>query len=179
MINDYEATKPMTVDAVPVEASTETNGPVISTLNTLIEVCRDGEHGFEAAADGIDRADMKTLYYSISQERGEFASVLEEIVGSLGGSSEMDGSISISTRIGFMGLRAAIDAKNDEKILDECELGQDIARDAYATAGRRTLPPAIASIVAEQAHAIIAAHDRIKRIRDEDHHIVKAAASRL
>ena len=51
MINDYEATKPMTVDAENVERSgyggTVDNDTVISTLNNLIETCRDGQKGVD------------------------------------------------------------------------------------------------------------------------------------
>ena len=47
MINDYEATKPMTADAIPSYPDTTSNDDVISTLNGLIQTCKDGEEVLE------------------------------------------------------------------------------------------------------------------------------------
>jgi hypothetical protein len=87
MINDYEATKPITTDAT-FESTTASNDDVISTLNGLIETCKDGQNGFKEAAEGVDRSDLKSLFYEFSQQRSQFAGELQSLVQSLGGDPE-------------------------------------------------------------------------------------------
>ena len=55
MINDYEATKPMTSDAEPIGDRTMSNDDIVSTLNSLIETCKDGQEGFKHAAEGVEQ----------------------------------------------------------------------------------------------------------------------------
>lgn len=73
MINDYEATKPITSDATIPGSGTMSNDEVISTLNGLIETCKDGQQAFAEAAEGVDRSDLKSLFYEFSQQRSQFA----------------------------------------------------------------------------------------------------------
>ena len=176
MINDYEATKDMTTDAIPVAPSTDSNESVISTLNGLIEICRDGQQGFKDAAEGVAHSDLKTLFYSFSQQRAEFTGILQELVRSLGGTPENEGSFSGAVHRGWMDLKAAITGKDDAAILNECERGEDSAKAAYAEALAKSLPSNLADVVAQQAHAIHASHNRIKELRDTESHRVKTAA---
>ncbi len=172
MINDYEATRAMTTDTVPVESSTYSNESAISTLNGLVEVCLDGQEGFKQAAEDVKQFDLKTLFQSFSQQRGEFARILQETVRSLGGTPEDAGSFSGAVHRGWTDLKSAITGRDDAEILDACERGEDSAKEAYAAAAGKSLPPNLADVVAHQHHAIIAAHNRIKELRDvEDHRI--------
>ncbi len=45
-----------------------TNDNAISTLNSLIETCKDGQNGFKEAAEGVERSDLKSLFYECSQQ---------------------------------------------------------------------------------------------------------------
>src|SRR6478752_3719422 len=85
MINDYEATKPMTTDAEPVGDAVVSNDDIISTLNGLIETCKDGQEGFKQAAEGVERSDLKSLFFEFSQQRAHFAGELQQIVQTLDG----------------------------------------------------------------------------------------------
>ena len=51
--------------------SNATTKDYISTLNGLIETCKDGEQGFRSAAEGVQRADLKTLFNSTSTNAKE------------------------------------------------------------------------------------------------------------
>ena len=144
----------------------------ISTLNGLIEVCLDGQEGYKQAADDVKRSDLTTLFRSFSQQRGEFAGILQEMVRSLGGTPENAGSFSGAVHRGWTDLKSAITGRDNASILDECERGEDSAKDAYAAAARKSLPLNLADVVAHQHHAIIAAHNRIRELRDlEDHKV--------
>ncbi len=66
---------------------------VISTLNGLIETCKDGQQGFQTAAEAVKDSDLKTLFHSYAQERGRMVAELQAEVRSLGGDPEKSGSV--------------------------------------------------------------------------------------
>jgi hypothetical protein len=51
---------------------------VASTLNQLIQTCRDGENGFASAATAPEEPSLRRLFQSYSQQRTEFAAEQEE-----------------------------------------------------------------------------------------------------
>jgi uncharacterized protein (TIGR02284 family) len=44
------------------ETKKELNEDVISTLNGLIETCKDGQEGFQSAAEGVKNSQYKQLF---------------------------------------------------------------------------------------------------------------------
>ncbi len=148
--------------------NTVNNDDVISTLNGLIEICKDGQDGFKNAAEGIERSDLKKTFYEFSQQRSEFVGVLQQTVRSLGGDPEKTGSFSGAVHRGWIDLKSAITGKDEGAILNECERGEDYAKDAYTDALKTNLPANVADIVSQQSHAILAAHNRIKALRNQE-----------
>ena len=165
MVNEYGTSRSMAEDD-SIKSDYESNDDVISTLNGLIETCKDGQEGFQTAAEGVERSDLKTLFYEFSQQRAEFAGVLQELVRSLGGDPEQSGSTSGALHRGWMDIKSAITGQDDEAILNECERGEDSAKDAYREAMEMKLPASIADIISQQSQAILAAHNRIRSLRD-------------
>src|SRR5262245_47297624 len=53
---------------------------VISTLNGLIETCKDREQGFKTAAEGLNDTQVKTMFQLYSRQRGEMARELQNEV---------------------------------------------------------------------------------------------------
>jgi uncharacterized protein (TIGR02284 family) len=47
------------------------NDNVISTLNNLIETCKDGQDGFKSASEGVKTSEIKTLFSTYSQQRSQ------------------------------------------------------------------------------------------------------------
>ena len=166
MINDYEATKPITEDATPISTTSVDNDEVISTLNGLIEICKDGQQGFKEAAEGVERSDLKTLFYEFSRQRGTFSAELMDLVRSLGGEPETDSSVTGSIHRAWINLKSAITGKDDNAILNECERGEDAAKAAYKEAAEMSLPANVLETVRTQYSSVLAAHDRIKALRD-------------
>lgn len=164
MINDYEATKPMTTDAEPI--GTASNDDVISTLNGLIETCKDGQNGFKEAADGVKRSDLKSLFYEFSQQRSQFAGELQSHVRSLGGDPEDSGSTLAALHRGWINIKSVVTGKDDEAILNECERGEDSAKNNYRSALESGLPSNVLDVVQQQYESILSAHDRVKALRD-------------
>lgn len=169
MINDYEATIPMTHDAtISGGTPAETNDSVISTLNNLIETCKDGQEGFKEAAEGVERSDLKSLFYEFSQQRAEFVGVLQGLVRSLGGDPETGGSVSGAIHRGWINIKSAVTGQDEGSILNECERGEDHAKEAYAEALKLNLPANIADVISQQHQSVLAAHNRVRALRNAE-----------
>lgn len=178
MINDYEAKKPITTD---VERITDTeavsNNDVISILNRLIETCKDGQEGFQTAAEGIERSDLRSLFYEFSQQRAQFAGELQSLVQTLGGDPENAGSFSGALHRGWINIKSAVMGKDEASILNECERGEDAAKNAYRDALRDSLPTYIYETVQTQYASVQQAHDRIKALRDAANNKTSSSAT--
>ncbi len=138
---------------------------IISTLNDLIETCKDGERGFRQAADAVKDSNMQTLFREYARQRSEFASRLQRQVSRLGHELEQPGSVTAAVHRGWMGLKAALSG-GGEAILDECERGEDSAVEAYRGALEKNLPSGIQAIVQRQYEQVQRAHTRVRELRD-------------
>jgi uncharacterized protein (TIGR02284 family) len=170
MINEYNQPTPMPdtfgdrTDAAP------SNDDVISTLNGLIETCRDGQEGFKQAAEGVERADLKTLFYEFGQQRATFVGELQDVVRTLGGDPENSGSFAGTLHRGWINIKSVVTGKDEEAILNECERGEDAAKKAYKDALDTALPAYVAQTVQDQYTSVQSAHDRVRDLRDTFHH---------
>ena len=138
----------------------------ISTLNTLIETCKDGQEGFKQAAEGIRRSDVKTVFYELGQQRAKFAGELQTLVRELGGDPETTSSTAGALHRGWINIKSLVTGKDDAAILNEAERGEDFAKKAYKDALAQTLPANVLTIVQKQADQVMKAHDKIRDLRD-------------
>src|SRR5215216_6843247 len=92
---------------------------VISTLNELIETCRDGQEGFRTAAEGVKSAELRELFRGYARQRANFVGALQDEVRHLGGEPEQTGSLVASLHRGWMGLRAALEGGDERAIAGE------------------------------------------------------------
>src|SRR4051794_39381960 len=166
MINDYEATSPITSTDINNGTENFSNSDIASTLNELIETCKDGQEGFKQAAEGVERSDLKSLFFEFSQQRAQFAGELQSLVQSLGGDPENSGSMAGALHRGWINIKSAVTGQDDEAILNECERGEDAAKDAYKSALGSNLPANILDTVQTQYESIQSAHDRVKALRN-------------
>lgn len=142
------------------------NDNVVSTLNNLIQTCWDGREGFQQAAEGVKDSSLKTLFYEYSQQRAQFAGDLQNLVRDFGVEPEDSSSIAGAIHRGWINIKSAVTGQDDAAILNECERGEDVAKNAYKDALAADLPANIASVVQTQATAVQQAHDRIRGLRD-------------
>ncbi len=145
---------------------TMTNDNVISTLNGLIETCKDGQDGFKTAAEGVERSDLKSTFYELGQQRSKFSGELQTLVRELGGDPEDSGSVSASLHRGWINIKSAVTGQDDSAVLNEAERGEDAAKKAYKDALAENLPTNVKTVVQKQAEAVNAAHDKVRDLRD-------------
>ncbi len=143
-----------------------TNDNTISTLNNLIETCKDGQNGFKEAAEGVERADLKSLFYECSQQRSQFVGELQSLVREFGGDPENSGSVAAAIHRGWINIKSAVTGKDETAILNECERGEDSAVSSYKDALEEDLPANARTTVQNQANTVKATHDKIKGLRD-------------
>ncbi|MFN2453407.1 MAG: PA2169 family four-helix-bundle protein [Pyrinomonadaceae bacterium] len=141
------------------------NDTAISTLNNLIETCKDGENGFSTAAEGTKNAELKTLFTTYSQQRAQFATELQGAVRGLGGDPEKTGSVVASLHRGWINIKSAVTGESDAAIIAECESGEDSAKANYEEAMKENLPANVKSIVERQYGMVKEAHDRVRDLK--------------
>jgi uncharacterized protein (TIGR02284 family) len=149
------------------------NKDVISTLNDLIETCKDGEEGFRTCAEDIKDAQMKSFFTGRAQSCAEAAAELQQEVRTLGGDPETSSSVSSALHRRWIDIKSVVTGKDDESILNECERGEDVAKRSYANALEKPLPANIKSIVERQHQGVLRNHDQVKAMRNQ----VRAAKS--
>ena len=147
-------------------ADAPTNDDMISTLNGLIETCRDGQEGFKEAAEGVERSDLKSIFYEYSQQRASYVGDLQSLVQTLGGDPENTGSVAGTLHRGWINIKSAVTGQDDGAILNEAERGEDSAKNAYKDALALALPDYIRQTVEKQYAGVQEAHDKVKALRD-------------
>jgi uncharacterized protein (TIGR02284 family) len=143
-----------------------TTKSISSVLNSLIETCKDGQHGFGTAAEDVKDASLKSLFQELSMERGRFVDELQHLVRSVGEEVEQSGSTAGVLHRAWIDLKSAISSGSEHAILAECERGEDSAVAEYRDALEHDLPARIRAVVQQQYVAVQQAHDRVRDLRD-------------
>ena len=140
------------------------NEEVISTLNNLIETCRDGQNGFQTAAEGIKNSELKELFYNYSQERARFVGELQDEVRRMGGDPENTGSVAATLHRGWINIKSTITGEDESAVISECERGEDSAVANYRDALNTDMPANVRQIIERQFSSVKQAHDRIRSL---------------
>ena len=159
------------------QTNTATNDDVISMLNNLIETCRDGQNGFQTAAEGVQNSNLKSTFYEFGQQRAKFVGELQALVRELGGDPEDSGSVAASLHRGWINIKSTITGQDDAAILNEAERGEDIAKNAYKEALELSLPSNVLSVVQRQYTDVQAAHDTVRDLRNASNNESTSATS--
>jgi uncharacterized protein (TIGR02284 family) len=139
----------------------------IKTLNDLIEVLKDGEHGFKTAADDVKVPDLSLVFTRYAVQRAEFVSELQARVLALGADVETSGSVAGSIHRGWINLKSALSSNEPHAVLSEAERGEDSAVAAYRKAlEQEDLEAVTRDLVSRQYADVKAAHDHVKMLRD-------------
>jgi uncharacterized protein (TIGR02284 family) len=127
-------------------------------------ICKDGEEGFRAAAEGVQKPELRTLFQEYAQQRAKFASELQSLVSRLGGRAEDSGSVGGALHRGWMNIKSAVTGKDEGAIIAEAERGEDVAVETYRKALEKDLPGDIRDVIERQYKQILEAHNRIRSL---------------
>ncbi|GAC1658433.1 MAG: PA2169 family four-helix-bundle protein [Acidobacteriaceae bacterium] len=139
---------------------------VLATIENLIHVCKDGETGYVHAAAVITDPNLKSWFEEQSRERHTFLQELKEIASGLG-EPKPDTSGSVAGTLHRAWFEAKADVGfGDDSVVSSVESGEDAAKDAYQKALQENLPDNVRTIVTRQQQSVIAAHNRVRDLRD-------------
>lgn len=139
---------------------------ILSTLNDLIETCKDSQEGFQSAAEKLKDPEIHTLFLKFYLQRSEFAGELQAEVTRIGGEPSISGSTAGAIHRGWIGLKTALASDTDHAILEEAERGEDAAVKNYIEVLRKDLPSDLEGIVSRQFHEIQHTHHTIRELLD-------------
>ncbi len=145
----------------------EKNEDVISSLNDLIETCKDAERGFRTAAESTRKdmnPELRTLLNAHAQQRARFAAELQNEVLHRGGDPAKSGHVSAGFQRGWMNLNLALSGNTEASIVAECETSEQSAMRNYEAALKTNLPSDLFSIVQDQYAQIKQAHARLRSL---------------
>jgi len=157
--------------ALDSDTTTTTNDDksLVTMLNGLIHVCREGHDGYMQAADGITSSAYKTMFAEYAHQRGRFASQLANVVVDYGGEPDDDGHAMKLFSHGWVGIEPAIMGGDYGAIFAECESSDAAAKNAYERVLEKALPKNIAVIVNQQYGQIVEAYGRIHNLLEAYH----------
>jgi uncharacterized protein (TIGR02284 family) len=147
-----------------------TRAAVIPLLNGLIEICRDGEEGYRAAAESVKNPDLRALFSSLSHQRQQFARDLAWMIRDLGAPVEQSRMVAGAIPRGWARLKFVPTSGDEESLLAECEQGEDSAVAKYREAlGDEKLPARIHDVLRLQLMGVEGAHRHLREVRENFH----------
>ncbi|MGH9495329.1 MAG: ferritin-like domain-containing protein [Candidatus Sulfotelmatobacter sp.] len=142
------------------------NDKTLSVLEDLIETSKDGQKGYQDAAEHVKRADLKTYFNEQTLVRAKFAEELRAELSRLGKPDKKpSGTVSGAMHRAWIDTKVALGG-GDKTILESVETGEDRAKEAYQKALSEPLPSDIATIIRRQSVSIQQTHDKVKSMRD-------------
>lgn len=142
------------------------NDDIISTLNDLIEVSKDGEEGFRSSAEHVDEPQLKTFFLRRSYEVATSVQELQDLVRSLGGEPASSTSLGGALHRRWIAIKTALTSNDTVAVLNETERGEDVALATYRKAAEKDLPTHIRFVVVRQLEGAKRNHDQVKQLRD-------------
>jgi uncharacterized protein (TIGR02284 family) len=138
----------------------------VKVVNTLITTTIDSANGFERSAEDADAARFKSMFQEFASERRQVVSQLQELVRSLGGEPNDDGSLKADLHRRWVDLRDAIQGDGDKEVIEEVERGEDYIKEKYEAALEDDkLSPETRRIITEAYQSVRRGHDRASQLK--------------
>ncbi|HEY9101069.1 PA2169 family four-helix-bundle protein [Chitinimonas sp.] len=142
------------------------NEEIITALNHLIEICKDGEYGFNECARHTSTSGLSQVLQLRAVASQRAADELQALVQEHGGTPERHGSLIGAVHRGWVTVRSGLSSNDDLAMLEECERGEDRAEREYGKALGLELPEPVREVVIRQYESLISHHDQIRSLRD-------------
>lgn len=137
----------------------------VSQLNHLVEVCRNGQHGFRRAAERCQDTHLQALLAEYASQREQFAAQLRYQVSRLGGRPEDSGTVAGAVHRQWMNVRNVVSSDADRALVRECERGERFALASYKLALQHALHPEVVLLVEDQRNQIEIAYRQLQELQ--------------
>src|SRR5437868_2776606 len=139
----------------------------IEVLNSLITTTIDSANGFERSVEDADAEVYADLFRDFAGERRQVVEGLQQIVRSLGGTPNDDGSLTANLHRRWLDLRAAIAGDGgDRAVIEEVERGEDHLKAKYEEALRdEELSESARRAILDAYESVRAGHDTASTLK--------------
>lgn len=110
------------------------NNSQTGVLETLTTTLIDSVNGFEEAAKNTDNQRFQEIFRKRASERRQVVQDLRSEISRLGGNPPDDGSVMGKTHQTWLDLKAAVTGRDDERIINSVEAGEDYLKEKFETA---------------------------------------------
>ncbi|WP_207532486.1 PA2169 family four-helix-bundle protein [Desertivirga arenae] len=150
-----------------------THDMTTTILNDLVEINNDRIVGYQKAIEELkdSDSDLKVLFTGMIAESQTYKMALASEISALG--DKVDTGTTNSGKIyrAWMDVKALFTGRDRKTVLENCEFGEDAAQKAYKMAlESESLPSDIREMISTQKAALRQSHDKIKSLRDMQHH---------
>jgi uncharacterized protein (TIGR02284 family) len=143
---------------------------IASGINKLIQINNDRIEGYERATDETNDAELKAMFMQFASQSRQFRSQLEILVREYGEEPVEGTTASGKLYRVWMDIKSALTGKDKKAIINNCEYGEDVAKDEYKNFleddDNEDVPERVKMVVQSQYAEIKQAHDTVKRMRE-------------
>lgn len=138
----------------------------IATLKTLTTTLIDSINGYEDAAENSDNPRFQQLFRERASERSRVAEDLRSEIRRLGGDPPDDGSFLGQTHQRWLDLKAAVTGRDDQRIINSVEAGEDYLKEKFETALDDADLTGDARMAVERAYqSVRSGHDQMSQLK--------------
>lgn len=139
----------------------------ISVLNNLITTTIDSADGYERSAENVRGTQFERMFSEFARERRQIVGRLQEHVRMMGGTPNDDGSLTAGIHRRFEDMRTALGGgRNDKKVIEEVERGEDYIRDKYEDViDDPDLSAETRTLIQQAYQSVRAGHDRASQLK--------------
>jgi uncharacterized protein (TIGR02284 family) len=138
---------------------------VVSNLNTLLKLTRDGEADFDEAGGLVVNLKIQDLLRKAAGHCRDSADELARLIERLGGDPEQGPSLAGAAHVAWTDLKSKIVGMTDEEILDECLRSEETARSIFEEALATALPEEAKALVAKQYEGVKQHYELVRGLR--------------
>ena len=148
------------------------NDAQVGVLETLTTTLIDSVNGYEEAAQNSENPRFQQLFRENAGERRQVVQSLQSEIRRLGGDPPDDGSFMGSTHQTWLDLKAAVTGRDDERVINSVEAGEDYLKEKFETALESDELTGECRQAVEAAYqSVRSGHDQMSRLKHqmEDH----------
>lgn len=138
----------------------------VGTLETLTTTLIDSINGYEDAAKNIDNTRFQQIFRERASERQQVVDNLRSEIRRLGGEPPNDGSLMGKTHQTWLDLKAAITGRDDKRIVNSVEAGEDYLKEKFETAlNEGELTSETRQVVESAYQSVRSGHDQMSQLK--------------